>query len=53
MDEMFSKPWLERTNVGYYLRCGCIFELLRRRRKKEIKAGQQLATTNPLELKME
>lgn len=23
MEELFSKPWLERTNVLYYLSCGC------------------------------
>lgn len=23
MEELFSKPWLERTDVLYYLCCGC------------------------------
>ena len=27
IDELFSRPWLERTNVLYYLRCGCFKEL--------------------------
>jgi hypothetical protein len=43
MDEMFSKPWLERTNVWYYLRCGGVFELLKRRRKREEREKKQLA----------
>ena len=24
MEEVFSKPWLERTNVFHYLCCGCL-----------------------------
>ena len=24
MEEVFSKPWLERTNVLHYLCCGCL-----------------------------
>lgn len=31
VEELFSKPWLERTNVLYYLRCACFVELLSRR----------------------
>lgn len=26
VDEVFSKPWLERVNVLYYLRCGCLLD---------------------------
>lgn len=29
MEKIFSKPWLERANVLFYLRCGCILELFR------------------------
>lgn len=33
MEELLSKPWLERTNVWYYLRCGCFLEPLCRGRR--------------------
>ena len=46
MEELLSKPWLERTNVWYYLRCGCFLEQLcrgrRRRRKTETEDREQL-----------
>ncbi len=28
IEEVFSKPWSERTKVLYYLRCACFFELV-------------------------
>ncbi len=31
MEELFSKPWSVRTNVRFYLRCGCFLELVGRR----------------------
>ena len=26
IEELFSKPWLERVNIFYYLRCSCFLE---------------------------
>ena len=31
MEELFSKPWSVRTNIWFYLRCGCFLELVGRR----------------------
>lgn len=35
IEELFSKPWLERTNVVYYLRCACFLELLPRKKEEK------------------
>ena len=37
MDEMFSKPWLERIDVCYYLRCVCVLECVTRKRGRQMK----------------
>jgi hypothetical protein len=44
IEEIFSKPWKERTNVAYYLRCACIPELLLRKKGKKEKTMQLQAT---------
>ena len=37
IEELFSKPWLERVNIFYYFRCGCFLECVPKccRRKAE------------------
>ncbi len=35
MDEVLRQPWLKRTNVLYYLRCGCFLELFAKKRKRD------------------
>jgi hypothetical protein len=37
IDEVFSKPWRERTDICYFLRCGCVLELLTKQRVRLIR----------------
>ncbi len=34
VEEVFSKPWSERTNVLYYLRCACFLEFFSKKRTR-------------------
>lgn len=49
MDEMFSKPWLERTNVCYYLRFGCVLDCVTRKRGRQTEDRQRLTTSQELD----
>jgi hypothetical protein len=50
IEEIFSKPWLERANVFYYLRCACFLEFLQNRKKKEGKSYQVLNNEDGVEV---
>ncbi len=49
VDQLFSKPWLKRTNVVYYLRCGCFWDLIVKRRSRV----EQSEETQRLEISMD
>ena len=34
IEEIFSKLWLERINIAYYLRCSCLLECVPCRKKE-------------------
>ena len=33
IEELFMRPWSERVNILYYLRCGCFLELFSRKKR--------------------
>jgi hypothetical protein len=35
IEEIFSKPWLERANVVHYLNCACFLEFLQSKKKSK------------------
>lgn len=45
MEEVFSKPWLEREHISYYLQCSC-FRRERDRKHVSEEIGRRLSTVS-------